>query len=223
MRREASTSPDKGHIQVSKLKVGNSSKRKTREWGKSFTRYVVAQQDTNLQKPRQVGLHRRQARQLSDSKKRGEGCKVCYETPRLCHSWNRCKDVAEKPLDEEWSIIRASSKVDAGRKYFRGLRRSSSRYGSKELAEIRKVSTVLTIQEEDASIEEPGKVGASGYIWIGPGFSDIGPVDEQEPEWFTQAHENEATLAVGKYQSWEDFLNNEIDEKPEDLLDSDGC
>ncbi len=219
------SSANKDVVQIPKPQVGNSSSRKRQKRGESSSsRTGLVRQNGPLHRPTFLGLLSRETWQLRDSiEDDRKGCQICNEGKRLCNPWNRCRNLAKESQDEERSIVRISRQVDAGRRYFGSIRRSTSRYGREELAKAGKVPTILTIEEEESSSEGIGDMEGSGYWPDEPGFSDIGSVAQQEPEWFTQTHENETTLAMGKYQSWEDYLGSEFDEDPSDILGSDEC
>ncbi len=223
MRSRTTISSNKNNIQVSQFKLGDSRKRK------ALNQHVEPSSHSNILKDNGevyrsslLGLRDETTWELSDSSEDSEGGEICHEGQQLFDAWDRRFNLAEKQNNEERSIIRASSKVDAGRKDFRTIRRYTSRYGREELSKIGEIPTVPPIEKKKGFKEGFSTLGTIKNTRIRPGFSYTGSVDEQQSQWFPQTFQTETAMAVGEYQPWEDELMFETDEKFENILGSSG-
>lgn len=218
------SSLEQSNFSIPEYKVGDSSRRGAYGWDSSSSRGVLVKHDDSVQESRSMGLHCYETWELQggDSRNR-EGCEVCHEEKCICDSQNRCKVLAEKPHHEERCNLRTSSKVDARRwEDNRGLKRDSSRYGVSELTKVKEVQVVVGINQPEESFFGSRGVDISRYFELGLGFSDIGPLDEQQPHWKAQTFETATALAVGEYEPWEDYFANEANEVLQDIHGSDG-
>ncbi len=196
--------------------------------GESSRRYtthpcgLVVKKAIKVYRPKAVGLRCYETWELPDSKKYREGTKVRNERQKLRESQHRRTDMVKLPSDEERSILRASSKIDEGRKKFRRIGRSSSRYDRSELSKAEKVQTVLDLEKEEISFKRACTVETSFYPRFRRGFSATGDLDEQQSAWIPKTFQTETTLGVGQFQSWKDVDGDVFDGFLSDLYDSDG-
>ncbi len=222
MRRRTKSSSAKTNFQAQMSMgggfAGESSRRYT---SPSFS--VQSKSKANNYQPTRVGLYCRETWQLPSSKEHSESSKVRNKRRKLCKSPNRRAYLDQVTSDEERSILRACSQIDEGRKKFRRIGRSSSRYDSTELSKATKVRTVSDLEKEEDSFKRTTKMESLGHWESRPGFSGTGDLDEQQHAWIPKTFQTEAALGVGNFQSWEDFNDNEVDDFLSDLYDSDGC
>ncbi len=199
--------------------AGKSSRRYT-----ASPRSIMVKKHNDIHQPKAVGLHCFETWKLPDCKEDLRRSKVRDKGKELCDTSNRCTYLDKVTPDEERGIVRVSSKIDAGRKKFRRLGRSSSRYDCSELKQASKIRTISDLKEEETRFKRAQEVAAFRYLQLGLGFSDPGDLDEQQStSWIPQTFQTEAALGVGMFQSWQDFDDNELGQVLSDLLDSDGC
>ncbi len=223
MRSKKGVSSDKDNIQISKLKVGNSRKRKAlNQHVEPSSHSDSSQYNGEVHSEQLLGLRDETTWELSDSEEAESDGDLCDEGQQLFDAWDRRFNISKSMSDEERSIIRSCSKVDAGRKDFRTIRRYTSRYGREELRKTGEIPAVPPIESTKGFKEGFGTLGTIKNTRIRPGFSYTGSVDEQQLEWFPQTFQTETVMAVGSYQPWEDELMSEADEKLENLLGSSG-
>ncbi len=198
--------------------AGTSSRRKL-----SFTRSILAKEHSDLQRSKPLGLHCDETWELSDSEEHSEGSQVCSEGQELHSSPDRPGHMDKISSDEERSILRASSKIDAGRDKYRRYRRSSSRYGRQELSQAAQVRTLSDLEEEEDRFKRAYQMDPFTHSKPRPGFSYPGDLVQQQSAWLPKTFQTETVMAMGEYQPWEDFICDETQEILSDIYDSDGC
>ncbi len=224
MFSNSKTCINKTDLQVSELEVGNSSSGRTFGQKSPLTRGILAEFNSPVLPTRtRVGLYCFEARELSSVPKCSQSSQICNEGQQLRDPPNRRKKLAKKQSNEERSILRVCSQVDAGRKKYRRIRRTVSRYGRKQLAEAAKVQEISGTEKKKNCGKRPREVENTEYHISRPGFSGAGDMDEQQP-WYLHSPplQDETTMAVGLFQPWEDFLDYETEEVLSDLYGSDG-
>ncbi len=199
--------------------AGESSRRYT-----PSSRGILAQKSGKVYKPKVLGLYCHETWELpSGDEDYIKSSKVCNKRQAVREPQYGCGDLDKVSQDEERSLVRACCEVDEGRSIFRAIGRSSSRYGCEELAKASKIRTIPDLEEEEACFKRTQKMESIRYIQSRPGFSSTGDLDQQQSAWIPKTFQTETAMAVGDFQSWEDFISDESDEIFSDLYDSDGC
>ncbi len=173
-------------------------------------------------KRRRMGLRNRETRELPSSKRHCTSSKVRDEGEEVPKLQDRRPSVAEEQEDEERSILRACSKIDAGREKFRRARLVIPGNDSQQPAEAREVQEVPCKEGKEGYESRFGRMGSIRYTSFTSGFSSIGPLAELKPLWEEEALQTETIVAPWGVQSWQDYTSGEIDEILSSLYGSDG-
>ncbi len=198
--------------------AGNSSRRHT-----TSPRSLKFKTKTNNNKPKSLGLRCPETWQLSGCEAYLKGSQIRNEGRQLCLPPNRRTHLDKVSSDEERGIVRASCQIDEGRKKFRRIGRSSSRYDCSELTKAKEIRSISDVEEEEISFQKSQQMDTLGHWSTKPGFSDTGDLAEQQlTPWIPKTFQTETALAVGEFQSWEDFDDTETNQLFSDLYDSDG-
>ncbi len=222
MRRETKSRTSKTNLQAQMSMGGGFAGESSRRYTAS-PRSVKSKGDTNNKGPKHLGLYCRETWQLSGSKEYPQSGKVRHKRRKLRESQHRRPYVDKVTSDEERSILRASSKIDEGRKYFRAIRRFTPRNGSKKPSKITQVRAISDIKEEENCFVRARKMESLRHNMFGSGFSASGDLDEQQSAWIPKTFQTETAMGMGYFKPWEDFDDNESDQIFSDLYDSDGC
>ncbi len=121
------------------------------------------------------------------------------------------------------SILRTHKFVIKGGEEPGGARRSLWGHDSKQSIKIKEISKVSGVEKEEDCCTTTESMESDSDSESGPGFSDPWSLAEQEPSWYRETIQKQATLDMGSIQLGEDFDGNEVGPYPSDLLDSDGC
>lgn len=204
--------------------MGYSSTRKTSRWTTPSALCDIPKPDLKVSKQAEhLGLRRRAAWKLSSDEEHSARCKVCNKGKLLCKSWNKCGNMASKQKVSSSEFLRALSKTNEGWEVVKRLRRNPSGLRTPAPEEVARLRTISTTEETEITEQQfNNEVDISRYFELGLGFSDIGPLAEQQPPWSVEALQTETAVAMGSFQPWEDFISDFPEKVEEDLYDSDG-
>ncbi len=203
------TSNDSASIQVPKAEMGYCSSGEAQGWESPLALGILDEFSGKVYPRPSLGLYCWETWGLPSDEGPLQGSQVRDEGERLHVLPNRRPKLVEGPQDEDQCILSACRQIDAGRKDSRAVRRSLSRYGSKQPPEAPKVRQVPCKEEEEASKEGERAMGSSGHSPSRTGFSSTGSVAEWKPDWDGQGLQEETTLAMGPFEQWEDYFSNE--------------